>query len=295
MFDYTSSGYDTKRAAEFAAKQIELDYERGFIKDDDNSSFADYFEKWIKLYKLEDNKHRTNSFRMSAVRRCHELFGNTKLKNINRDYYQKIINDLGKTLDRSTVRKYHNYFKSCLEHAFDEKIIHTNPAKKTILKGDDSRVKKSSEKFLNYSDALKLKQALIDEEYNVSNLGRNCAIIALETGMRFGEILGLTRDRVDLDNNKLTIDRSYDYAISKTLIPTKTGNSRTIVISDFLVEFLKNIFTTFPENDFVIANDVETHVSNNEANYTLMSACKRAGIKRVTLHHLRHTRLYFVI
>lgn len=289
VFDYTGSGYDTKRAAEFAAKQIEIDYEKGFIKDDGNSSFADYFEKWIKLYKIESGKHRTNSFRQTAIKRCHELFGTVKIKNVSRDYYQNIINELGTNLARATVKKYHQYFKACFDHALEERVIHTNPATKIVLKGNASKTKKASEKFLNYTEAIKLKNALLDSEYDVSNLGRNCAVIALETGMRFGEILGLTKDRIDLEKNQITIDRSFDYLFTNKLTTTKTDNERTISISDFLVTFLKNIMDAFPDNEFIIANNFQNHISNNGANSALEAACERSGIKRITMHNLRHT------
>ena len=43
--------------------------------------------------------------------------------------------------------------------------------------------------------------------------------VALKTGMRLGELLGLTWHHVDLDRRRITVERSYDN-------PTKNGEVR---------------------------------------------------------------------
>lgn len=64
---------------------------------------------------------------------------------------------------------------------------------------------------------------------------------------------------------------------------------RTIAISKMLVDFLKNIKNECQYTEFVLADEPKHLLSNNAVNKSLVRACKRAKIKTVTLHNLRHT------
>ena len=57
--------------------------------------------------------------------------------------------------------------------------------------------------------------------------------LALATGMRRGELLGLTRDDVDLEQRQLRVRRSLSYIDRRfQLTTTKTGRSRVLAIDD---------------------------------------------------------------
>lgn len=283
--DYHSSGFDTKLEAEIHAKQKELELFHGKNIAAKNILFSDYYEEWVKLYKI-DGKTRTDVFRRGSIKQAHILFKDIFLTKLNKRMYQKIMNDFSSTRSKSTVTKYHRYFKACFNNAIDEQLISINPANNAVIRGNDIKVKSNEDKFLNYEDAVKLKLAVLDQKYSIDKTGRNIIIIALETGMRFGEILGLTWDRINFNKRTLKIDRTWDYHYKTGFLPTKTKEIRTIAISDELITFLKEI-KKGTNSKFAIGTD--EHISNNGANHTLEKACRRANIKVVTMHALRHT------
>jgi integrase len=63
--------------------------------------------------------------------------------------------------------------------------------------------------------------------------------VALATGMRRGELLGLTRDDVDLEERQLRVRRSLSYIGRRFhLTSTKSGRSRVLAIDDDTVAAL---------------------------------------------------------
>jgi integrase len=133
-----------------------------------------------------------------------------------------------------------------------------------------------------FSEKDNLKERILTEEEEKSLLEAASAHLkpivktALHTGMRRGEILGLEWDQVDLGKRMIRVTR------------TKSGKSRFIPINDLLFEELeilkktnglsKNVFLN-PEGKGPLA-DVKT---------AFKAASRRAGIKGLRFHDLRHT------
>ena len=116
-------------------------------------------------------------------------------------------------------------------------IIRENPVKRIKL---DKRQRKklrtlSSEEFRT----LLQSPTAIGYEYY-----KTIVMTAYYTGMRYGEILGLSWDNIDFDKKEITIEKQlkrypHDHKITYKLGPLKTpGSYRTIPIPDVLIESL---------------------------------------------------------
>jgi integrase len=97
-------------------------------------------------------------------------------------------------------------------------------------------------------------------------------MVALTTGMRRGEILGLKWDYVRLESRFI-------------ILPiTKNNTSRVVPINDTL----HRILSEMPQKSgYVFGNGNGGHVGDIKHSFT--SACKRAGITDFRFHDLRHT------
>ncbi len=89
---------------------------------------------------------------------------------------------------------------------------------------------------------------------------------ALETAMRRGELLALRWENVDLQHR------------TARLIDTKNGEDRTVPLSTHAVDILKHL----PRN---ISGRVFGGV---DISHSFAAACRRAGIKGLRFHDLRH-------
>lgn len=112
---------------------------------------------------------------------------------------------------------------------------------------------------------------------NVSD-DKLAVLIAIHTGMRKGEVFGLTWGDVDLLRGRIIVQRSYNG-------PTKNGKSRIIPISSTLEKVL---LARMPINSDNCIEDVKI-LKQFDPNPYLKALCKKADIPTITFHNLRHT------
>jgi len=106
--------------------------------------------------------------------------------------------------------------------------------------------------------------------------------IAINTGMRRGEVFGLHWDDLDMLKNRILVQRSYSGT-------TKSGKSRYVPISSALEKVL--VAETFGKsyNKSKGKRTGSLVKSTFDPNPALKRACRLAGVKEITFHGLRHT------
>lgn len=149
---------------------------------------------------------------------------------------------------------------------------------------------------LNIADQKKLLNFL-RENLTFKNLG---ILITLNTGMRIGEICGLTWSDIDTDNGIIkvrrtiqriyTLDNNGSVGHTEILIDTpKTKNSiRDIPITKELLKILKPLKKVLNSNYFVLTNDIKPTEPRTYRNYYKL-LIKGLGIPYLKFHGLRHS------
>lgn len=94
--------------------------------------------------------------------------------------------------------------------------------------------------------------------------------LALETGMRAGEIVGLRRDNIHLRHRHLVLDK------------TKNGSKRIVPLTERAEEILKRMLDETESERLFSFHDTRG------LSAAFRRACKRAGIEGLTFHDLRH-------
>jgi integrase len=277
----SKSGFKTKAEAKDASiiRENEMLQGKNFSKE--RTFLADYMENWRKLYK--DNVVSLKTLQQirivtNYVRKHYNLM----LKDITHENYQEFLNIVAETHAKETVKKYHTYVKAALKYAVRTNVLTINPAEGAILKGIDSKTKKEELKFLSLDEFQSLEESLI-KDIRSDYTTRYIILFSMYTGARFGECLGLTWDCVDFENEKIRIEKGFDYHFTNDFTEGKTKSSkRTIDVSKKLLNWLKELPQ---DHSFVFER-----VSNNAVNKSLQKALMRAKIKKqVTFHALRHT------
>ncbi len=144
--------------------------------------------------------------------------------------------------------------------------------------------------------------------------------LILETGLRTGEMIGLTWDAIDFEKRTLTVNKTLEFRHGEQYWragPPKTQHSyRTIPLTDRAYEILKGIWDSRPEQkesptldktleyidrrtgvssqlvmrDLVFINWRTGEPAKNSSYDThLYKLCDEAGIKHFCMHALRHT------
>jgi len=112
---------------------------------------------------------------------------------------------------------------------------------------------------------------------------------ALFTGMRQGELMGLTWDSINWVTRKITVDKNFTHGRVGT---PKTGKTRKVDMSLELVKVLKEWRLACPKgnNNLVFPNgDGGYQDANNMIKRRFKPALNRAGIDSLRFHDLRHT------
>jgi excisionase family DNA binding protein len=133
-----------------------------------------------------------------------------------------------------------------------------------------------------FSEKDNLKERILTPEEEVRLLEtcaphlREIILVAVNSGMRRGEILGLRWQDVDFDNRILKVERS------------KSGKQRFIEMNSAVVGLLRQRRIKNPGPGYVFLNP-NTGRAFVDVKTGFIAACRRAGIKDLRFHDLRHT------
>ncbi|HSP62230.1 MAG TPA: site-specific integrase [Pyrinomonadaceae bacterium] len=155
-----------------------------------------------------------------------------------------------------------------LSMAFDNELIDSNPMRRVrLLKENGSR-----ERFITADEEVKLFAKLTGRRDHI----RSVVTVALNTGMRRGEILDLQWEHVNFIARTIFIARS------------KTGKTRTIPMNDIVFDELKALKQDAGTRDFVFSVS-KTGVNIDSIKTGWRNACAAAGLVDLRFHDTRHT------
>lgn len=114
------------------------------------------------------------------------------------------------------------------------------------------------------------------------------------TGMRQGECLAITPDKILHDTKSINICRTYHKKDGKDIFgPTKTRNSvRITPLPDFVYDELKY----YVEGIYGISpSDRIFYFTKSALNKELDYICEKSGVKRIRVHDLRHSHVSLLV
>ena len=216
----------------------------------------------------------------SAIRLYHRpKFEGLWLEEISRLMIEEFKIDLMRQeLSSATKRFVFCALNTLLRKALDWELIAKNPAQAVKPpRGGMSRTE-----YWQESEARQFLNAMKD--------GPRFPLyfIALNTGMRLGEILGLQWDCVDFSHGHLMVRRTLDQKTKLVKDTTKTHKSRSIGLSSTLREFLLKLHAA-RKNEFVLDREDMGCKDVSHAAREFSADCKKAQVRTIRFHDIRHT------
>ncbi|WP_052255506.1 site-specific integrase [Salinicoccus sp. YB14-2] len=275
--DRITKTFTTKKEATLWTLQTELAKGNGKQLAKRTTTFAHFFEDWLYIVKKNDIKETTfqNYVRTLAVIRS--LFGDIKLQDLNDIVVQGKIDEYAKTHSRKTTHEVLLKIRTALRDAYARGYITNDFAHLVKTRGENPPKRN---KALSITDFKKLRKYVLDhtdDEFNV------LVLVALETGMRRGELLAIQPDSLF----------EYGIKVRHSISPTsedislKTDNSRRDVsINKEVYDILKNIEAK--ENGFIF------NLDGFKQSERLAVLLKKIGIEKTTFHGLRDTHASFL-
>jgi len=255
---------DAKKLLELRKNEILL----GKLKTTDKKTvptFSEFTQDYIEFAK--GNKKSWDRD-MYAIRKMSPYFDDLKLTEITPIEIEQYKLSRQQMVKTQTINKDLSILRRVFNVAIDWDILNSNPVDRVKFFPESQ----SREKIL--SD---------DEEYRLLNESPNhlkpIITTALNTGMRYREILDLRWDAVDIEVGYLNVEKS------------KTGKGRKIPINDTLQNCLINLKSESFTSKTTGTNDIDLEMSNNTSELprrhaVLRGLCLRAcGFDSRLRHH----------
>ncbi|MGN7309880.1 tyrosine-type recombinase/integrase [Alkalicoccobacillus gibsonii] len=285
------SGFRTKKEALAAAAEIETGLRKGVTPKLKLEPFDQYFESWIAAYKSGVSKNTKARYKDSLTIVKTE-FGGIPIQKISKRDYQLFLNKFGETHAISSAKKLNSHIRACVKDAIDDGIIQTDFTRKAVLTG--TKEKRPEEKHLHFEESKLLLNFLYEDREKTLN--RYLILLALTSGMRFGELVGLTREDFNFFNNTISVNKQWGYTkqMPEGFCSTKNEQSmRTIKMDEDVMNEFKQLFKIHPDNIqrlvFYSGKSKYKVLSNAGTNKELEKILTELDIESLTIHGMRHT------
>jgi len=252
----------SKKLAETVLQKRQLQVAEGKfldIRQEKKVKLVDFIKEYLAFSKT-NKRPKTYTLDQMATRNFLKLYDSLFLNEITSLHLEKYKNARLDEVSASTVNRELDTFKSMFAMAEKWGYIHKNPAQNVKkFKQPPGRLR-----YLSEDEIRKLLN-----ECKTDYL-RTILIIALNTGMRKGEILNLSWNDLDFNNRLIHI---YE---------TKNNERRDIPMNNFVFETLSSYRAKQPLSDGKIFPYLDVKKSFH-------GACAKAAIKDFRFHDLRHT------
>lgn len=281
----SKSGFRTKSEAVRAASEAELNLEK-YTHIDKDITFADYFFKWYTIHRIQNVRIGTIKNYEAAHLVIQKYFKNTKIAAITPSEYQEVLNKMGESYRKGTLRTINSKIKACAKYAVMDGIINVNFAELAKVYSTVPQ-KREDEKFLTMAEY----HSLINLTKNNGREHRDLQLYVLAvTGMRIGESVGLTWEDIDFEKGEIQINKTWNIYTNDGFAKTKNKQSiRTVPIDDITIRLLKE----FKENSWK-PNRFNRIFSSTAQSY-LNKRLKYLVGRSVHVHSLRHTYVSFLL
>lgn len=287
-----SGRFKLKRDAKQAATKLELGLQKANPKLSD-MTFSDYYQRWFDLYKKNKAKSHSASYQYELIGKyIKKYFKGTKLRDIKRSEYQAFINWYGANHSYESVRKLKGACHNCIGYAVDDDIIQKDFTSHVEIAYNAENTRKVE--YLSNQELSKLKKQLVSglSRYYTS---RYMILTAIYTGLRKGEVQGLTWNDIDFVHSTITVNKQWDER-EKGFKPVKTESSnRVIKVNRQLLNYLTDLK---PNHTTMVFEDIFGNIpSSNALNKCLRQVMSQASISKegFHFHSLRHTHVAYLI
>jgi integrase len=296
-------GFLSKAVAEKELAKIINEINEGDYFEPQKITVSEYFEMWFKERKSSVERTTYNNQLAFYTIYIAPRMASLKMHEVSSIFLQNYVNDLLEftTLKASTIRKLFDVLKVAFKKAVKIKIIKENPAYLVDLpkiKYEEMQVWDIHQVNLFLEKGLTVKRP---SQYLTAYL------LAILTGCRQGEILGLRWKDIDFENKRIYIRQTLSHDGKELRNVTKTKASvRSISIPDTLIKQLNKERKTcngnklkygsvYEDNDLVICTKHGRPVQSTNLIRGFKKDVKKVGLPVIRFHDLRHTHATMLI
>lgn len=280
--------------------QVTTDIDGGTYKEPCKMTLSQWLDIWSTEYLGGVKPKTVESYCCQLKIHIKPALGAMKLETLNTHMIQKFYNSLSKErngkpgLSPKSIKIVHGVLHKALQQAVSIGYIKFNPSDACTI----PRVERKEIKPLDNEAITKFLKAIRGHRFE------DVYLTLLFTGMRRGEVCGLTWDHVNLEKGTILINRQLQNIPGQPgafrLVSTKSSKGRTITVAASVVEILKKhrakqaearllAGPIWEDEDFVFTDDTGSHLSPNTLYHNYKRLVASIGMPDARLHDLRHS------
>lgn len=304
----------TQKEVRMKLKQITSDIDQGVYTEPSKMTLGAWLDIWIEDYNTDVKPSTLDQYKYQIRVHLKPNLGAVRLSALTTPMVQRLYNRLmepyklkqknwkgkeivkqRKGLSAKSIKNMNSVLHGALNQAIKLGYITTNVCNAVTL----PKVHKS-EMHPVTGDSLKdLLNAIKGNPYE------ELIYVTMFTGLRQGEIIGLTWDCINLKTGMMTVYRQLQKGRSVgstyTFLPLKNGKSRTFLVADNVLAMLKRQKSKQSaarlkagecwsnKEGFVFTDELGNHLSKYTAYENFKRCAAAAGIPSTRFHDLRHT------
>ena len=325
-----SCGYDTngnhkeqtmtwKPEKGMTERQIQKELNRVAVKFEENCisgqvtatiKFEDFAEEWFKEYAELKLKPKTIEGYRWMSKRIYKAIGHLRLDKITARDIQKFIIEMTKEkrcdgrnkrngkLSAKTVKLHISMISTIFDYAIKMQLLQHNPCRAVTLPKPDGE-KREVYTLEEIQQLLELFQKEPEENFKYVLF----YTLAIYTGFRRGELLGLEWKDIDFKTNMVTINRTSLYSKSQggtyTETPKTETSYRTLKLPDEVIDTIlhwrdlqdkqrNKVGTKWIETDSIFTKWNGLPLDGTAPGHFFKQFCQRTGMRYVCNHSFRH-------
>lgn len=318
-----SCGYDTsgkqiyqsmtwRPDKEMTAKQVEKELMRQVVLFEEKCKngfqskaikFETLAEEWFEEYAKMNLRNTTYERLLQLRKRIYAAIGHLRMDKITPRQIQSFINSLakdganektGKPLAPKTIRHNLSLISDVFGYAVKMGVVSDNPCSKVTL----PKVEQKEKKIYTIEEVTKFLELLENEPLKYKVFFN----LAVFSGFRRGELLGLEWKDVDFDNCVISVRRTSCYTTQKGIYTdiTKTRKSqRSIKFPNAIMELLKKykleqegearkLGSKWVNSDRLFVKWNGEPMNNNTPYFWLNEFCEKHSLPFYGIHSFRH-------
>ncbi|MCR8985980.1 site-specific integrase [Brevibacillus laterosporus] len=287
-------GFKTKKEAEAAMFEVQNQLNKGTYIEPSKMLYSSFMEDWLKDKQTKVKKRTLETYSGLVNNHIIPSLGEIELSKLTPRHIQNLYNSLFESgrLSDENIQKVHTIINDSLNKAVSWEMIPKNVA--SVV--DRPKARKKEMEVWEVEEAHTFLKSSEKDRYYIAFL------LALTTGMRQGEILGLRWKDVNLENGIISITQTLSHDGKELQIGAKTNSgNRTIAIDAETVKEMRKVEKRYKaeklkadpgmyeDNGLVICTIVGTPVTPRNLMRSFYRLIEKAQVKKIRFHDLRHS------
>lgn len=286
----------TQKEVRLALSKIVSEMDSGTYAEPSKMKVSQWLDEWLASYTMNIKPATRSAYEEHIRVHIKPSLGDIPLKQLSTRDIQQLYTNLLKERELSpkTVRNIHGVLHRTLEQAKLLGCIRVNPTDAAVT----PRVEKKQVETLDAEDIGKFLAAIRGTKYEYP------LFVAVFTGLRQGELLGLTWDCVDFENGLLLINKQHNRVKGDTefrFASLKNDKARVLTAADEVMEVLKlqkerqtawaaTLGDGWSNPDhLVFTTEFGRYINNKILYQNFKRIMRKLGKPDLRFHDLRHT------